>query len=229
MYAEQRSIELADLVVGGSAHLLSFMKHVGYQMPETRCFVQPNIIDNPTKNITSDDQKQSYGYGEKVSHLVFFGRLEYRKGITIFLDALELLSERQKLPEKISFLGKEGGDLPIGPPHKPVDYIKSRTDGWPIKVDVITNLDQPAAMKFLSQEGILAVMPSLIENSSLAVYEALLLNIPFIASEVGGTPELVHEEDLEFVIFNGKPTSLADKIAQAQILGTYRARPKFDK
>ena len=71
MHAEQRSIELADLVVGGSAHLLSFMKYVGYQMPETRCFVQPNIIDNPIKNIASDGQKQFYGYGEKVSHLVF--------------------------------------------------------------------------------------------------------------------------------------------------------------
>ena len=172
--------------------------------------------------------KPIFGHGEKASHVVFFGRLEYRKGLSVFLDALDLLFEEQLLPKQISFLGKEGGDLPFGPNYKPLEFINARTEGWPTKIEVITNLDQPEAMKFLLQRGILAVMPSLIENSSLAVYETLLLNVPFIASEVGGTPELIHEQDLKNVLFDNTPFGLAKKIKQALLEGNYRARLRFN-
>ena len=44
MFAERRTLELADLVIGGSAHLLNSCG-TGYRLPEGRTFVQPNIID----------------------------------------------------------------------------------------------------------------------------------------------------------------------------------------
>ena len=45
MHLEQRCIEWADMVIGGSAHLLSFAESAGYVLPAGRVFVQPNIVD----------------------------------------------------------------------------------------------------------------------------------------------------------------------------------------
>ena len=61
----------------------------------------------------------------------------------------------------------------------------------------------------------LAVMPSLIENSSLAVYEALICKVPFIASDSGGTPELVDPADHPYVLCAAHPVPLADRLALA--------------
>ena len=39
------------MVIGGSAHLLSFMESAGYVLPAGRVFVQPNIVDFSFLNI----------------------------------------------------------------------------------------------------------------------------------------------------------------------------------
>ena len=44
-FARQECAELADMVVGGSSHLLRFMEHIGYRMPQGRVFSKPNIVD----------------------------------------------------------------------------------------------------------------------------------------------------------------------------------------
>src|SRR5262249_29976026 len=58
-------------------------------------------------------------------------------------------------------------------------------------VSFATDLDQPAALARLRQAGTLTVVPSLGDNSPNTVYECLEHGIPFIASAVGGIPELI--------------------------------------
>ena len=42
--AERRSVELADMVVGGSLHLIRWMETQGYDVPRRRSYVQPNVV-----------------------------------------------------------------------------------------------------------------------------------------------------------------------------------------
>src|SRR5207302_9777815 len=58
-----------------------------------------------------------------------------------------------------------------------------------------STLDQPEALALLKQPGTLAVMPSLVDNSPMVIYECLEQGIPFLASNIGGGPELVVAED----------------------------------
>ena len=74
----------------------------------------------------------------------------------------------------------------------------------------------------------LAVMPSTIENSSLAVYEAAICGIPFIASATGGTPELVQATDHAQVLCDPHPIPLAARMHDAVQNGAYLAAPTFD-
>ena len=94
----------------------------------------------------------------------------------------------------MNFLGKEGERLSNYGGIKPLDFIAANAKNWPFETQVITDRNQPEALSFMCERDMLAVMPSLIENSTMAVYEALVHKIPFIATAVGGTPELVGED-----------------------------------
>jgi hypothetical protein len=93
-----------------------------------------------------------------------------------------------------------------------------------------TELDQPQALERLMRPGTLVVMPSLQENSPNAVYECLEYGIPFIASNVGGVPELIAPDDRPRILF--EPTAEDLEAALRRVLGEGSvpapARPAFE-
>ena len=229
MFAERKAIELADIVIGGSAHLLTFMEQKGYKLPPGRTFVQPNIVD--LEDLEVEEQRPNYEYGDTVKsdELVFFGRLEGRKGLEVFCDAIERMIEKQaNLPRLITFLGKEGSRLPTRPDLRPIEFIRQRTAAWPIEVQIIDSYDRDKAIGYLCSEPKIAVMPSLIENSSMAVYECLVQKIPFIASNAGGTPELVDKDYQNRVLCQPHPEALATKLDRVLSEGAVIAKGTFD-
>ncbi len=229
VHAERRSVEFADMVIGGSLHLLRWMSSQGYKIPRDRTFVQPNVatFDHLADLMTQRDWER--GKRHPVDEVVFFGRLEARKGLFTFVQAIKrLLRQGVRLPNQITFMGKPGARLMARPDQDIVDYIKSETENWPTKIEILSEFQQYEALKYLLSGNRLAVMPSMIENSSLAVYEAAICGIPFIASNSGGTPELISSDDHSHVLCESHPIPLADKIIEALKLGGYVARPSFD-
>jgi glycosyltransferase involved in cell wall biosynthesis len=229
VHAERRSVEFADMVIGGSLHLLRWMSSQGYKIPAQRTFVQPNVVvfDHLADLMTHRNWEK--GKRHPIDEIVFFGRLEARKGLFIFLQAIKrLLRQGSRLPRQVTFMGKPGARLMARPDQDILDYIRTETEGWPTKVEILSDFQQYEALKYLLSGDRLAVMPSMIENSSLAVYEAAICGIPFIASTSGGTPELVAEADHPEVLCDAHPIPVADKIAEALEHGAYVARPSFD-
>jgi glycosyltransferase involved in cell wall biosynthesis len=228
-YAEQKCVELADVVIGGSAHLLSFMERIGYRLPETNVFVQPNIVD--FSNVPVIDRRpgppRQHGDVVRSRDLVFFGRLEARKGIELFCNAIDLLHERGEIPDSVTFLGKWGGKLPAQGGMTPEDYIAEKAETWECPVVTVTDMNQPEALTFLTERDLIAVMPSLIENSTMAVYETLEQRVAFIATSVGGTPELVAERDHAACLVEPTAQDLADRLAIALRDGQLIATPQF--
>lgn len=226
IFAERRSVELADVVIGGSAHLLRWMLSHGYRLPAERTFVQPNFI---AQAAAFRPNRQGPGTRMPIEELVFFGRLEGRKGLLLFCHAIaRLIRLNVKLPPTITFLGKAGVRLSARPDQTVIDFIETETQDWPCHVQILSDLQQPEAVEYLVSGRRLAVMPSLIENSSMAVYEATILGIPFLASRVGGTPELIRARDHQHVLVSPHPIEIADKLAEALNKGGYFAAPSFD-
>lgn len=227
--AERRSVELADMVIGGSLHLLRWMHSQGYDMPRDRIFVQPNVatFDHLAGLARSRDWER--GTRHPIDEIVFFGRLEARKGLLIFIQAMKrLIRQGTKLPPRISFMGKPGEPVLERTGEDVVGYIRAETASWPTKVEILSDFQQYEGVEYLLGGNRLAVMPSLIENSSLAVYEAVICKVPFIASDSGGTPELVAAADHPHVLCPAHPIPLADRIALALEHGGYIAAPSFD-
>lgn len=227
-FAEQKCVEWADIVVGGSAHLLSFMDHIGYALPEGRTYVQPNIVD--FAEVTVEDKRPARDFGDRVKtrELVFFGRLEPRKGLDLFVLAIDMLAAQGVAIDRVTFLGKPGEPLATQQGMRPLDFIHKHAEHWPFPSDIVTDLNQPEALSLMCSRDMVAVMPSLIENSTMAVYEALVHKIPFIASAVGGTAELVDPADHESTLVPPDTEALALRIKGALEDGQPLARPAFD-
>jgi len=227
-FAEQKCVEWADMVVGGSAHLLSFMDHIGYSLPEGRTYVQPNIVD--FSEVIVEDKRPERDFGDlvKARELVFFGRLEPRKGLDLFVLAVDMLVAQGVAIGRVTFLGKPGEPLATQQGMQPLDFIREHAEHWPFPADIVTDLNQPEALSLMCSRDMIAVMPSLIENSTMAVYEALVHKIPFIASDVGGTAELINPADHGETLVPPDTEALTLRIGAALEDGQPLAHPAFD-
>jgi glycosyltransferase involved in cell wall biosynthesis len=217
-FLERRSIELADVVVSPSAHMLDWLEKHGVVLP-ARSYVQQYVTrfgrDPGPRRI---GEAASNGGGSKVRELVFFGRLEPRKGLPVFCDALDLLADGEYADlERITFLGRP---VPFADVSS-ADYVLQRARSWPWECSVRDNLDRDAALDYLSVPGRLAVMPSSMDNSPNTVYEAIGLGIAFLASRGGGTAELVHPDDYERATYDPRDPE-AEEIDPADLSRTRR-------
>ena len=216
-FLERKSIELADVVISPSHYLLGWMRNRGWTPPE-RSFVWPNPLWPP-----SDQQSRPRDENETsletrpagvvaVRELVFFGRLEDRKGLVLFCDALDRLIRDGVAVPTVTFLGKEAGIEGT----RSLDYLRGRASArdWPFVWRALTDRDHQQALAYLREPGAgrIALMPSRADNSPFTVLESLNTGISFLASDVGGIPELIAAEDRDRVLFAWRADRFADKL-----------------
>ena len=248
-FMERQSIRYSQQLVSPSAYFVQWMSQHQYVFPTTTPTFTPTptskagtgvasavyVMRNPivlsatdpgAAALTKPRDKQRPLF--VVSEIVFFGRLEKRKGLDIFLDAVdELLTRLQhsssRLP-RITLLGKSS---PQASPQLSKRILQLTTlANW----SVLTNHSATQATGYLLQphSGRLAVMPSRSDNSPYTVQEALVYGIPFLASDVGGIAELIDERDRAASTFRPTPASLTARLEQVMREGFRPARPSFD-
>ena len=218
VFMERRSVELADTVICGSAHLLEWMRAAGYALP-ARAFVWPNVFPAPDPAPAAAAARAARD-GARLEEVVFFGRLEPRKGLVLFVDAVARLVRRGRAPARVTFLGKPA------PNFEGLEYIARATRGWPVDVGTHTGLGAAEAVAYLGRPGRLAVIPSLLENASIAVTECLQAGIPFVAAATGGTPELVAPADHARALVAPDHVALGERIADLAAAPLRPARPR---
>lgn len=214
---ERKSVELADALVSPSAYMLSWLTQHGFEMPNHQ-FVQPNVLRLNTGRRWSPEGLSSS------ENVVFFGRLEDRKGLAEFCDAMDVLMREGKLPAQVTFLGKPGF---VEGQHALV-YLECRTRAWSCQIEILPDLDQPAALEHLVNNAGLAVIPSRSDNSPYALYECLALNIPVLTRDTGGARELVDDRDWSHALYNGTPEELAQSISHVMKGESRASRLAFD-
>jgi glycosyltransferase involved in cell wall biosynthesis len=220
---EQAAVELADVVVSPSAYLLDWMRRQGWRLPDASL-----VIPYLTRAVaTGEPPPQSAPNVGRVERIAFFGRLEERKGLRQFAAGLNATEPDLLRDVELVFVGR---DTPAWPAEL-VEGLLSETTRRALRaVSFETNLDQPEALARLSRPGTLAVMPSLGETFSNAVYECLERGIPFIASDAGAPAELVAPEDRARVLFEPTPAGVKEALRRALANGNplQPARPAFD-
>ena len=220
VFMEQRSIELADTVICPSMHVLEWMRGAGYALPE-RSFAWPNAFpalrSAPAASAARADHR-----GARLEEVVFFGRPDWRDGIELFIDAVDRLVRQGRMPGGVTFLGVPSDSV------EDTDLIRASHERWPLEVRIITDLGPEEAMAYLSRPGRLAVIPARLESCSAAVMGCLRARIPFVATAIGGTPELVAPEDRARALVASDHVELGERIAEIARSPLRAVRPRRD-
>jgi glycosyltransferase involved in cell wall biosynthesis len=220
-FMERQSVALADVVVSPSQYMLEWMRSNGWKLPE-KSYVQPNVL--PPAVWADREEVKPTGGRRSVKELVFFGRLEERKGLVLFCDAVDALSRMACPPFEVTFLGKTGRVAGLDA----TDYIDQRAKKWTHPWQVLTDCDQTAALQYLRDGKRLAVIASLVDNLPNTVLESLHAGIPFLAARSGGIPEMIHKDDLAQVTFRLDAKELTHRLFEALRDGVPLVRPALD-
>jgi len=187
-YLEQRATEESDALVSPSNYLVEWMRAAGWDLPESIDVIPYYMHAHDLLGVSTHFEDRAAVAHAR--HIVFFGRLEERKGISLFLRSLasdRLAPHRFKL----TFLGK--------PATKSIDEIRECVSI--ARPDLVEELEfkpdcsSDEAQRYLATHDCVAVVPSLVDNSPCVIYESLRLRLPFIAAATGAIPELIDETD----------------------------------
>ena len=223
---DQRSIEMADYVVSPSAYMLNFRKAKGWHLPADSRVIA-NVNDLPQLKL----RKVKPSLTNKQKTLVFFGRMEKRKGVFMFIKAIEnLLLENPEIgvkqPLEVIFLGSSPDLATTSAFEQALDRLNAFGDR--LKIRLIQKLSSNDSLDFLaSHPGQLVCMPSLLDNFPYVIVEAVERRLDFIASNAGGQAEIILAQDRAKVLC--APTAAAWTEAILNRLSSQRieARPSL--
>jgi glycosyltransferase involved in cell wall biosynthesis/predicted O-methyltransferase YrrM len=181
-HLEKESARLADAVIAPSHHMAGWA--ASRWRLETGAVVIPYCYDASLAQPPAIVE-----HAGPFRHLVFFGRLETRKGLHLFCRALAKTPALRDHADQVTFLGKPSSVE--GRPSE--DFIASEMSAVPeISWRIKSDLGSFEAQAWLaSQKDVLVVAPSLVDNLPYAVIELQTRRIPFVATNIGGIPEIV--------------------------------------
>jgi glycosyltransferase involved in cell wall biosynthesis/predicted O-methyltransferase YrrM len=183
-FLEKESANLADRVVAPSRHMATWAAsrwHLAKPATVIPYCYDPSLAQPPAV----------VSHAGPFRHLVFFGRLETRKGLHLFCRALVNHPELRQHVEQVTFLGKP--NTVEGRPSE--EFIAAHMAEIPdVQWKIIGDAGSFEAQAWLAgQRNILVVAPSLVDNLPYAVIELHTRRIPFVTTTIGGIPEIVGE------------------------------------
>ncbi len=214
-FLERSSVEHADLVLSPSEYLANWTQEQGWNTRQAiKVIGHAPMLWQPQKNL------HAAGPQSEMREISFIGRLETRKGLIEFIEALSPMAT----PRRIKFIGRDGQVLDT----TGKNFIRSKLEKLQHEIEIISDWGHHDVLEYLNRHRPLVVLPSRMENSPCMVTECLQLEIPFLASHVGGTAELICADDHE-VLFPFGIDNLARAIegALAKPEGPLVARPSM--
>lgn len=190
----------AAVIVGVSAEAASFMRHLGAR--------NPSVIHNPVDTLFWQP-RTSLRAKDRSTRILFVGRLVYAKGVQDLLRAVALLRASLQ-PEEFAMVRLiVVGDGP---------YKKSL-------ISLAESLLLSETVSFLGEkdrvvirnelwDASLFINPSYSEGLPVCVLEAAALAVPIIATDVGGTREII-PNGCGLLVAPRSPDALADGILRA--------------
>lgn len=131
-------------------------------------------------------------------NVVFIGRLETWKGVHIFIKVASIILEER---DDVTFTVVGDGSLR--------NYVEN--NGYTARINILGRVPHNQIPKILSNASILA-LPSYMEGLPTVCLEALASEVPVVASDVGGIPEIVIEKETGYLAPPGNAKIFANKI-----------------
>ncbi len=189
-HMETSVLRSADLLISPSRAMidkLSELEGLGEVMrgtgPGPRVEVIPYAYDRAS---LTGDEAESTAPGRP--EVLFFGRLETRKGPEVLVDAAQRLFE-QGLDFGVRIVGE---DTDCGPGRRSMrEHLRRRIDPrWRDRFEFMENQPRESVVRLI-RRATACCFPALWDNYPNACLEAMLLGAPVIASAAGGMSEMI--------------------------------------
>ena len=204
-YVERYAAQHSDLVVTPSRYLMHWAEANGWRWPS-----RPHILGLPYLRHADSDRKSPR---QPTTRLVFFGRMETRKGVNLFVAGLQMLQrvnpQALQALSSIVFLGEEQEKGTFA-------RVTGELAGLAIPLEHLGTMDSVRANQYLTQHASdsLVVIPSPAENFPYAVIEASSIpGINLICSNGGGVPEVLGSDNADHM-FDPYPLGFAKKLEE---------------
>ena len=148
--------------------------------------------------LTTDSQATQKFYKEKLN--INFEYLPSPLDTKMF----EKIPNVEKTPNQVAYVGRNSHE-------KGIDILKKAESKINGNVVYCTNRSWVDAMSVMKSSS-LVVVPSRMESLPTTVKEAFFLNIPVVATNVGGIPELITHDKTVILVPPDNPDKLADEI-----------------
>jgi glycosyltransferase involved in cell wall biosynthesis len=199
--------KIANVYVAPSLYVFKRITELG--IPQRRIRVIPNCIDvevfHPNESLKMDNL------------LLYVGRLDSKKGLLTLLEALNYLKTRAWL-------------VVIGPPSRPWFFKKilsliEKINRKNIHLVTYLGARSPEELVKWYQRATVFVCPSLSESFGIVNLEALSCGTPVVATDVGGTSEVVKHGENGILVPPNNAIRLAEGIQY--LLDNENVRRKF--
>jgi GT2 family glycosyltransferase/glycosyltransferase involved in cell wall biosynthesis len=212
-WAEKEQIAAVDILISPSNHMVGWLRDHGYTLPE-RVAICPYTFEDPLL--------PGHPEAPNRDHLIFFGRLETRKGLHLLGGALRNLKRMGgRLPRQVSFLGKYADVEGV----RAQDYLRDLcAELESVEFRIEAEYDYIQAMDYIRGSNAIVVIPSVLDNFPLTVIESIANGFCFIASEAGGIPEMVDAT----VCFPATVEGLQSKLAKLDQVDFAGLRHRYD-
>ena len=158
---------------------------------------ESQVLKWPDK-LTTDSKATQKLYKEK-----FDLNFEYLPS-PLDIQKFSSISDVTKIENQVAYVGRDSYE-------KGIDILKhaeSKIDG---NVVYCTNRSWDDAMKIIKSSQVV-VVPSRMESLPTTVKEAFYLNVPVVATNVGGIPELIKDNETGILVPSENPDKLADAV-----------------
>jgi glycosyltransferase involved in cell wall biosynthesis len=193
---------ISRLILKNIAHtyicLTNSMKKeiISLGIPEEKVKILPNGVDT----------NLFYPLGEKNENLILFvGRVCQEKGINTLLKALTYL----KTPINLAIIGPQDWN----PKHfnNTLELIKKENEKGKHKIAYLGAKNREEIIEWYRKASFL-VLPSQKEGFPVVIIEALACETPVIATNIGGIPEILPDNECGILVPSNNPKKLAEAI-----------------
>jgi D-inositol-3-phosphate glycosyltransferase len=214
---ERKVLKIADRVIAATLAEKTQL-HFLYQAEERNIEIIPPGVDTSRfYPIPLDEARENAGVPLDDRVILFVGRIEPLKGLDTLLRALALMRESGLQCRVPHYLIVVGGDPDASGENLTAEMARLQALcaelGLNDLVLFLGKRGQDTLPYYYSSADIL-VMPSHYESFGMVALEAMACGTPVVASQVGGLAFLVQEGETGFVVPNGDPNALSERLTR---------------
>jgi len=158
---------------------------------------ESQVLNWPDK-LTTDSKATQKLYKEK-----FDLNFEYLPS-PLDIQKFSSISDVTQIENQVAYVGRDSYE-------KGIDILKQAESKINGRVIYCTDRSWDDAMKIIKSSQVV-VVPSRMESLPTTVKEAFYLNVPVVATNVGGIPELIKDNETGMLVPSDNPDKLADAV-----------------